>query len=169
MILFETERLIIQQLTLADAPFILALLNSPSWKKYIGDRKVETIEDAEKYLLNGPIKNYSAIGFGLSLVKTKKENTSIGICGLIKRDTLKDIDIGFAFLPEFEGKGYAFESAAAVLANAKDSLKLNRVVAITVAYNYNSIKLLERLGMNPEGNIYMEGDDEELMLFGIKL
>ncbi|MGZ4053353.1 MAG: GNAT family N-acetyltransferase [Bacteroidia bacterium] len=169
MILTETERLIIQQFTLADAPFILELLNSPSWIKYIGDRKIKTIEDAEKYLLNGPIKNYDSISFGLSLVKTKKENISIGMCGLIKRDTLKDIDIGFAFLPEFENKGYGFEAASAFIANAKNVLKLNRVIAITVAYNHNSIKLLEKLGMAFEKNIRMEGDDEELMLFGINL
>ena len=169
MALFETERLIIQQFTLNDAPFILELLNSESWIKYIGDRKIRTIEDAEKYLLNGPIKNYSAIGFGLSLVKTKKENISIGMCGLIKRDTLKDVDIGFAFFPQYEGKGYGFESASAVMKNAKDVLKLNRVVAITVNYNHSSIKLLERLGMILEGNIYMPGDTEELMLFGINL
>lgn len=169
MILAETERLILQQFTLSDAPFILKLLNSPSWIKYIGDRKVKTIEDAEKYLLNGPIKNYTIIRFGLCLVKTKKENASIGMCGLIKRDTLKDIDIGFAFLPEYEGKGYGFESAATVMSNAKNILKLDRVVGITVEYNHHSIKLLEKLGMTLEGNIYMEGDDEELLLFGINL
>ena len=106
---------------------------------------------------------------GFVLLKQKKENASIGICGLIKRDTLKDIDIGFAFLPEYEGKGYAFESASAVMMNARNDLKLNRIVAITVAYNHSSVKLLERLGMVSEGNIYMKGDDEELMLFGIKL
>jgi len=165
--ILETERLTLQQFTLADAPFILELLNSASWIKYIGDRKINTIEDAEKYLLNGPIKNYQNTELGLCLVKTKKENVSIGMCGLIKRDTLKDTDIGFAFLPQFEGKGYGFESASAVIKKAKEELKFNRIVAITVNYNHQSIKLLEKLGMTLEGNIYMEGDDEELMLFAI--
>jgi ribosomal-protein-alanine N-acetyltransferase len=167
MILLETERLILQQFTLADAPFIYELLNSDSWIKYIGDRKIKTLEDAEKYLLNGPIKNYSAISLGFCLVKTKKDNISIGMCGLIKRDNLKDVDIGFAFLPEYADKGYAFESASAVLNEAKSVLKLNRIVAITVDYNHNSINLLKKLGMTLEGNIYMPGDSEELMLFAI--
>ena len=122
MVLLETERLIIQQFTLADAPFILELLNTTSWIKYIGDRKIRTLEDAEKYLLNGPIKNQETIALGLSLVKTKNENISIGMCGLIKRENLKDADIGFAFLPQYEGKGYAFESASAIITEAKKIL-----------------------------------------------
>ena len=167
MVLLETERLVIQHFSLSDAPFIFELLNTPSWLKYIGDRKIKTLEDAEKYLLNGPIKNQGTVEFGLSLVKTKNENRSIGMCGLIKRDTLKDIDIGFAFMPQYEGKGYAYEAASALITKAKNTLNINRIVAITVAYNHSSIKLLEKLGMVLEGNIYMKGDDEELMLFSI--
>ena len=167
MVLLETERLIIQQFTLADTPFILELLNTTSWIKYIGDRKIRTLEDAEKYLLNGPIKNQETIALGLSLVKTKNENISIGMCGLIKRENLKDADIGFAFLPQYEGKGYAFESASAIITEAKKNLGFNRIIAITVAYNHNSIKLLEKLGMTLEGNVYMKDDAEELMLFAL--
>ena len=167
MVLLETERLIIQQFTLSDAPFILELLNTTSWIKYIGDRKIKTQEDAEKYLLNGPIKNQNSIPFGLSLVKTKNENVSIGMCGLVKRENLKDADIGFAFLPQYEGKGYAFESASAIITEAKKNPVFNRIIAITVAYNHNSIKLLEKLGMTLEGNIYMKDDAEELMLFAL--
>src|SRR6476660_9773637 len=131
-------------------PFILALLNEPSFLRFIGDKKVRTIQDAEQYILNGPVASYERHGFGLCLVALKDTHPSIGICGLLKRDELPDPDIGFAFLPDFWNKGFAFESAAAVLQDARERLHLDRILAITNQDNGPSIKLLQKLGLHIE-------------------
>ena len=107
----ETDRLTIRQLTLADAPFIVELVNTPGWLRFIGERNIKTSEQAENYLKNGPMASYAQNGFGLYGVELKSEKTPIGMCGLIKRETLPDPDIGFAILPEFTGSGFAFEAA----------------------------------------------------------
>lgn len=165
----ETERLIICQLSKEDSEFILKLLNSPGWLKFIGNKNIKTISDAENYIINGPVKSYSDNGFGLCLVKLKDENIPVGICGLIKRYSLEDIDIGFALLPEHEGNGYAIESAAAVLHYAKTDLGITKVVAITNKGNINSIKLLGKAGLKFERNILLKGEEEEVLLFGVYL
>ena len=165
MITLETERLILREFTFGDAEFIISLLNSPGWLQFIGDRNVKTIDDAKNYLLNGPMKSYSENGFGLSMVETKNGHTPIGMCGLIKRVTLEDIDIGFAFLPEFAGKGYAYEIASAMMAHAKNVLGINKIVAITVEDNEHSIKLLNKIGLKFEKRIQFPEDEEVLMLF----
>src|SRR6185503_18613176 len=133
--MIETTRLTIRRLSADDAEFILKLLNEPSWLRFIGDKGVRTVEDARAYILNGPVEMYSRLGFGLYLVELKEEGISIGMCGLIKRDALEDVDIGFAFLPEYWGKGYAYEAAAAVMSYARSALGLKRVVAITSVDN----------------------------------
>jgi RimJ/RimL family protein N-acetyltransferase len=164
MKILETKRLIICEFQLKDADFILKLLNTPTWIEFIGDRGVHDLKDAEKYISEKLIKSYRSNGFGLYMVKLKDE-TPIGMCGLVNRPTLKDVDIGFAMLPEYAGKGYGYESSKAILDWAKDELKLNRVVGITVMDNENSINLLEKLGLNFEKTI--DSDGEELCLFGI--
>ncbi len=164
--IIETERLILCQLTPSDAEFIYELLNTPTWIKYIGDRGIKNIEDAQNYIINGPAKSYQDDGFGLWLTKLKTDETPIGICGLLKRETLEDIDIGFAFLPEYTGQGYAFEAASATLNYGYTNLNLKRIVAITIKENLHSIKLLEKIGLRFEKNIFLPGDKEELMLFG---
>lgn len=116
MNVLETDRLILRWLSPEDAEFILRLLNEPSWLRFIGDKGVRTIEDARAYILKGPIDMYSRLGFGLYLVELKEPAFPIGMCGFIKRDSLEDVDIGFAFLPAYWGKGYAYEAAAAVMA-----------------------------------------------------
>jgi RimJ/RimL family protein N-acetyltransferase len=161
----ETDRLILRHLSPEDAAFILRLLNEPSWLNFIGDRGVRTLEDARAYILKGPVEMYSRLGFGLYLVELKEEGISMGICGLIKRDALEDVDIGFAFLPEFWGKGYAYESASAVMGYGKRAFGLNRLVAITSPDNYVSAKLLEKLGFNFERMIKLSDDNEEVRLF----
>jgi RimJ/RimL family protein N-acetyltransferase len=167
--LLTTERLILRAFTLNDADFIVHILNTPSWIRYIGDRGVRTVNDAHHYLLNGPMKSYEANGFGLLMVALKDAETPIGMCGLIKRDTLEDADIGFALLPEYAGQGYAFEAAAAVLDDARRHLNLPRIVAITLPENTRSVNLLNRLGLQFERIIQMAGDGEELMLFALTL
>lgn len=161
--ILETERLILRQFTLDDAAFILELLNTPTWLQFIGDRNVHSIEDAEKYLLNGSMKSYAENGFGFYAVVAKENGKTIGMCGLIKRDTLPDIDIGFAFLPNLISKGFGFEIASATLDYALNVLKIKRIVAIVNPENEKSIGLIRKIGMQFESMIQF--GEKELMLF----
>jgi len=161
----ETERLIARRVTSEDAEFILRLLNEHSFLRYIGDKGVRTNADAIQYIQTGPIASYERFGFGLYLVELKESGLSIGICGLIKRETLPDVDIGFAFLPEFWSQGYASEAAGAVMTYGKDVLEINRIVAITSPDNWGSIRVLEKLGLRFDRMIRLSEDDAELKLF----
>jgi len=167
MTLIETNRLAISHLTTEDAAFIMKLVNSPGWLQYIGDRNVKSLEDGRRYLENGPLKSYAQWGFGLFRVALKSTNTAIGICGLIKRSELEDIDLGFALLPAYAGQGYAYEAAAAVLTYAQQQLHLKRLVAITMVDNAASLKLLQKLGFRFERMIHL--NNENLALLGIEL
>ena len=161
----ETKRLDLRRLAIDDAEFILGLLNEPSFIRNIGDKGVRTVEDARQYISKGPVDSYERFGFGLYLVELKGEGTPIGICGLVKRATLKDVDVGFAFTPQYWSKGYAFESASAVMTYATDTLGLDRIVAITSPDNDGSIKLLKKLGMRFEHMIRLSDDEPEIKLF----
>lgn len=166
MVIRETERLIISKFSVLDAPFFLELVNTPNWLKYIGDRNIKTIEDAEKRIKEGHLKSYNDFGFGFYKLLLKEENNkTIGTCGLIKRDTLDDVDIGFAFLPEYEGKGFGFEAAFEILVLSKSEFKLKKLVAITNPDNKNSINLLEKLGFSFEKKVIPFEDNKELLLF----
>ena len=161
-----TNRLDLSKITLKDALDFLNLVNSPNWLKYIGDRHLKTVKDAENYLTNGTIKSYVNYGFGFYKLQLRKENNKfIGVCGLIKREQLDDVDIGFALLPEYEGQGFGYEASIAVLKLAKDKFKLKRIVAITLPTNTSSIKLLEKLGLTYEKRITPFDDGIELLLF----
>jgi ribosomal-protein-alanine N-acetyltransferase len=164
-IILETPRLSMRRMMLADAPFILELLNDPSFIRYIGDKKVRSIPDAEAYLRDGPIAMYSQFGFGLMLVRLKEDLTPIGMCGLIKRESLADVDIGFAYLPAFRGQGYAIEATRAVLAYGKRQFGLSRIVAIVSPGNAGSIRVLEKAGMKFESMIRAE-DGTDVQLHG---
>ncbi|QED47318.1 GNAT family N-acetyltransferase [Cytobacillus dafuensis] len=168
MKILETERLILRLQTTDDAAFILELLNDPSWLQFIGDRGVRTLEDARAYILNGAVRSYEQFGFCFYLVERKEDHVPIGICGLVKRDTLEDVDLGYAFLPKYWGKGYAYEAASSVMAYAKDTLGLNRIVAITAQDNHASAKLLEKVGLQFERLIQLPNDSEELKLFAFE-
>ena len=165
MNIIETNRLILRKFILDDAGFVLELLNSPSWLKYIGDRNVKNLEDAKNYISDKLISSYVKNGFGLYEIILKKDNIPVGMCGLIKRDTLENIDLGFALSPVFTGNGYAFEAAFATLNYAKTVLKLERIIAITTTENKNSIKLLEKLKFVFEKMVLLSNEEEELMLF----
>ena len=162
----ETERLRLRRLVAADAPFILRLVNEPSWLRFIGDRGVHDLDDAQRYIAEGPQRLYAAHGFGLFLVERRSDALPLGLCGLIKRDTLPDVDIGFAFLPEHWSQGYAREAAEATLRYARERHRLPRVVAITSLDNVASGRLLERIGLLFEGTVRLAGSDEEVRLFG---
>ena len=146
---------------------MLGLVNEPAWIRYIGDKNVRTLEDAQRYIENGPMAMYARYGFGLYMVEAKASAQPIGICGLIKRDTLEDVDLGFAFLPRFWGKGYAFESAAAVMSYGWNALALPRIVAIVAHGNAASERLLDKLGFRFESLVKLPSSEEELKLYAV--
>lgn len=165
MTVFETERLSLRHLSVeTDLEFVLRLLNEPSFLQYIGDKGVRTLEDARQYLLTGPIASYEKHGFGLCLTELKNSGTPIGMCGLIKRDTLPDVDIGFALLPEFWNNGYAAEAAGAMIFYAHKTLRIDRIVAITSPDNEASGRVLNKLGLSFERLIDL-GDGKPVKLF----
>jgi RimJ/RimL family protein N-acetyltransferase len=165
----ETERLMLSRLTADDAQFILQLVNEPAFVRYIGDRGVRTLDDARRYLEAGPLASYARRGFGMYRVSLKAGDIPIGICGLIKRDGLEDVDIGFAFLPAYWDRGYASESAGAVMRSEAAALGLTRIVAITTPDNLASIRVVEKLGLRFERTVRLQGNDAELCLFGIDM
>jgi len=164
MNVLETERLILRRFVVEDAQFVLNLVNEPSFLRYIGDKKIRTLDDARQYILSGPVASYARHGFGLCLVELRESHAPIGMCGLLKREELPEPDIGFALLPEFWNKRFAFEAAAAVLRDARERLGLQRVLAITSLDNEASIKLLQKLGLHIERVIKMSTDSTELFL-----
>jgi [ribosomal protein S5]-alanine N-acetyltransferase len=150
MIVLDTARLVLRRLELSDDAFILRLLNEPSWLRFIGDKNVRDLDGARRYLREGPLDMYERCGFGLFRVELKAGGEPIGMCGLLKRDTLVDVDVGYALLPPFWGQGYAYESVAAVLAYGHRNLGLQRIVAITSPDNDSSIRVLDKAGMKFE-------------------
>jgi ribosomal-protein-alanine N-acetyltransferase len=166
---FETDRLILRPMTERDADFILELLNDPSFIRNIGDRKVRTLDGAKAYITDGPVASYAKNGFGLYLVELKESGDSMGMCGLIRRNTLKDVDIGYAFLPKFWSKGYAFEAAQVMKQYAREEIGLKRLVAVVDPENLPSIHLLEKLGMRFEKMVRLSADDIDLKLFAVEL
>jgi len=165
----ETSRLFISKITLKDSRFFLELVNTPHWLKYIGDRKINTVKDAKTYLRNVTLKSFTDFGFGFYKLQIKDTNKTIGICGLVKRKQLDDVEIGFALLPEYEGKGFGYEASLSVLELAKETFGLKKITAITLPTNISSIKLLEKLGLTFEKKVKPFEDDEELLLFAKKL
>jgi [ribosomal protein S5]-alanine N-acetyltransferase len=163
--ILETERLRLRAVRLDDAPFILRLLNEPSFLENIGDKGVRSLDDARKYIQEGPIASHQRHGFGLDLVLLKDSGVPIGMCGLLKREHLEHPDLGYAFLPEFWSQGYAAESAAAVLANAHGALGLSTVLAVTNPDNRPSIRVLDRIGFALEGVIGWGDGTTQVRLF----
>lgn len=159
----KTERLRLRRLTEDDAPLILAVLTDPDFLRNVGDRGVHNNEEARRYIADGPQAMYREHGFGLYLVELA-DGTPVGTCGLIKRDGLDDVDIGFVFLPRFRGRGYALEAARAVMRYGREALALKRIVAIVLPDNAPSVRLLEKIGLRVEGKVTLPGDDEELLL-----
>ncbi len=163
MIVIETGRLALHEFTEDDAEFVLRLVNEPSFLRYIGDRGVHTLEDARRYIADGPVAGYARDGYGLLRVALKSGGTAVGMCGVLKRDTLPDPDIGFSFLPEHWSRGYAMESAGAVMKHARGTLRLGRILAITTQDNEPSIRLLGKLDFRFDRMISF--GNEELRLF----
>ncbi|WP_017381466.1 GNAT family N-acetyltransferase [Paenisporosarcina sp. TG-14] len=167
MTILETERLILRQIFTDDAEFMLSLLNEPDWIKYIGDRGIQTVEAAKQYIQDGPMTMYEEYGIGLYLVELKESETPIGICGLIQRDFLKDVDLGFAISLKYWGCGYACEAANAILTYGTEVLGFRRIVGFTSLDNEKSANLLLKLGMNEEGKMKFVSMTEDVRLFAI--
>lgn len=161
----QTNRLSLREVEPDDAAFMLSVLNDPGFIQYIGDRGVHTQQQAERYISEKMLASYQQYGFGMYVVVRNSDSQAIGICGLVRRPGLDDVDIGFAFLPEFCGHGYALESAQAVMMHAQNDLKLKRVVAITSADNHSSIRLLDKLGYQYDKMIGLPDSDDQVRLF----
>jgi RimJ/RimL family protein N-acetyltransferase len=162
----ESERLVLREFHLDDAEFILQLLNEPAFLRFIGDKGVRTLADARDYLLKGPIESYRRFGFGLYLASLREQDTPIGMCGLVKREGLADVDVGFALRSRYWSRGYAVEAAAAVLEYGKRTLHLGRIVAIANPDNHASIAVLEKIGLRFECMVRLSADAVEVKLFG---
>uniref|UniRef100_A0A486XUD1 Acetyltransferase, GNAT family n=1 Tax=Rheinheimera sp. BAL341 TaxID=1708203 RepID=A0A486XUD1_9GAMM len=165
MIVAETSRLRIRHMVAADAAFICQLLNEPSFIQNIADRGVRTELDALHYITQGPVKSYQQHGYGLFLVESSVNAEPLGICGLLFRDFLQETDIGFAFMPQFWGKGYAYEAASAVMRFGYTKLQLKRIVGLTTAGNLTSVKLLNRLGLHFEKMVKMSPSEDYVQLY----
>jgi RimJ/RimL family protein N-acetyltransferase len=159
-----TNRLTLRRLGLADAEFMVELLNDTAFLRFIGDKGVRTADDARQYILAGPMASYEHYGFGLWLVALKESGLPVGMCGLLKRESLPDVDIGFAFLPAYRSRGYAFESASAVLEYGRTEFGLKRIVAITDPDNAGSIRVLQKIGMRFERMIAISEGAPEIQL-----
>jgi RimJ/RimL family protein N-acetyltransferase len=166
-VIAETERLVLREFHAEDAEFITQLLNTEKWIKYIGNKQVKSLEDARQYI-NRLAKSYNENGFGLWCIELKETSSPIGMCGLVKREGLDDIDIGFALMPEQENKGFAFEAAAATIKIAKET-GAEKLLAITAKDNAGSIRLLEKLGLHFSKYLTLPNKDEELVLMEIEL
>ncbi len=167
MKILETKRLTLRQVSTDDAEFILALLNEPSFIRNIGDRGVRTLDEARAYILDRLVASYDNFGFGMYLVILKETGAPAGLCGLVRRDSLDDVDIGYAFLPQYWSKGYATESALAVKEYAKNTIGLERLVGITDPDNQGSIQVLEKIGLEFEKMVRLSEDDIELKLYAV--
>ncbi|NNM22464.1 MAG: GNAT family N-acetyltransferase [Flavobacteriaceae bacterium] len=165
MSFLETERLILNKISTRDAPFYVELFNSEDWLKYIGDRNVRSIADAENYIKKNYLPIYDEHGFGSYTVKLKESGKTIGACGLYQRDDLKHPDIGFAFLPGYYGQGYGFEAASEVMRFAREQLGITEILGFTKRENVASIKLLKKLGLREQGTYKFKDDTEDLILF----
>lgn len=159
-----TNRLLIRKLTLDDAEFIFELLNQNSWKKYIGNKNIKTIEDAKQYLIDNPLKMYETHGFGLWCVTKLYSKQPLGVAGIIKRDTLPLIDIGFAFLDRFAGHGYAYEACESILKYTQAQFHSEQILAIVKPENSKSIKLLDKLGFIFKEQVHLNPADDQLNL-----
>lgn len=163
--ILETERLKLRKFNINDSEFVFALLNSPGWIRFIGDRNIKGLAEAEHYITAKFVPSYDRFGFGPYLVELKSSGVSIGMCSLVKRDELKDVDIGFAFLDDYSGSGYAFEASSATLNYALHDLRIKKIVAITEPGNDRSIHLLKKLGLCEEKKVKFASEEEELLLF----
>lgn len=167
--ILETDRLGLRHVTVDDAAFMLALLNDPGFLENIGDKEVRTLDAAREHISNGPIKSYQENGYGMYLVVRKEDGAEMGLAGLVNREGLDGVDLGYAFLPDYTGKGYALEAAEAVVDEARGRLQLEELLAIVTLENGPSNRLLEKLGFQFDRMITLPRDDLEIRLLILPL
>lgn len=165
----ETPRLRLRRFTLDDASFVLRVLNEPGFLRHVGDKKVHNVEEAKRYLALGPISSCERFGHGILRVERREDGVALGMCGVIRRDTLPEPDLGYAFLAEHAGRGYAREAAAACIADARERLRLPRLLAIITPDNARSIRLVEALGFRFDGVLRLPGDEATLRRYVLDL
>lgn len=165
---FESERLLIRPTLEQDAELIYQLMNTPKFIKYVGDREINSIEDAEKYIHIKMLPQLNALGYSSYSLISKAEGAKIGTCGLYDRDGVDGIDIGFGLLPQYEGLGYAYESAHRLIKAAFEEFELEEIKAITSKENMSSQRLLEKLGLEMVGTTKLPNEDDEILLYMIK-
>lgn len=165
----ETQRLRLFDLSIEDAPLMLAIWNDPDFILHVGDRGIRTEADARAAMVDGALKLFRDFGYGPYRMSLRSTGDAIGICGLFRRKGLDDTDIGYAVLPEYCGQGFAFEAAQAVIAYARDTLGLDRLTAIVSPNNVASINLTEKLGLRYERSIRMPGTDETVSIYAMRL
>ena len=164
----ETERLLLEPMSIADAPFILELYNSPNFIKFIGDRNIKSVEDAENYITSKFLPQFERLGYGNFLLKLKSNDKKIGAVGIFQREGMDVPDIGFSFLPEFEGQGYGFEAASELLITAFNQFGLKKISALTSKENSSSQKLIGKLGLQYQSIIRLPNDDEDLLYYELE-
>lgn len=147
MKILETERLRLRTIDVDDAAFYYELVNDPTWLEFIGDKGIRSIDDARKAIIEGPLTMQEQLGHSLYVMERKSDGLPLGLCGLIKREALDDVDIGYAIRPAWFGQGYTYEAAVAVVAYARDQLRMKRLLGLTNPDNVNSIGLLGKLGL----------------------
>lgn len=163
--ILETTRLTVRRFCLYDAPFIVTMLNDPSFIEHVGDKGVRSLDDAQRYLLDGPLASYERHGHGLWRIDLRECGTTIGMAGILKRDCLDDVDLGYSFLPAYWGRGYAFEVTSAVMTYARTQLGFSRIVAVVNEDNEASIKVLTKLGFTFQRMICFDTAGEGLPLY----
>lgn len=166
--MLRTERLTLAKLSFDDADFIFELLNEPTFKRFIGDKGIETQGDALNYLRDVPLHQYENHGYGLFRVGVGDDDIAVGICGLVSRDEFPDPDLGFAFLQAYWGRGYACESSLAVLADGRDTYGLRRIIAMADEENVASTHVLDKLDFRFERMVIMPGETQEIRQYAIE-
>ena len=165
---FQSERLIIRPTLEQDAELIYQLMNSPKFIKYVGDRQLYSLKDAEKYIQDKMLPQLHSLGYSNYSLINKKNGAKIGICGLYDREGLDGIDIGFGILAPYEGLGYAFESSSRIIKAGFEELEISEIKAITNKENISSQCLLVKLGFNLKGTIMLANENDELLLYKIE-
>jgi len=165
MMIVKTARLQLRSLNIDDAAFILRLVNEPSFKSNISDKGVRNLDDAIRFILEGPWTTQKKEGYGQFLIELSSNRQPIGVCGLLYRDSLDVSDVGFALLPEYWGRGYAYEAAAAVLKYGHSTLRIDKICGLTSARNRASIRVLEKLRMKFVKIVKMSADDPGTVLY----
>ena len=163
--LLETARLRLRDMSLEDATFLHELMNEPEFITNVADRGIRSTSDAETYIAKKILPSYARHGFGFYTVELKETRASVGICGLIKRDSLEDVDIGFATLRRYSGKGYTYEAAAALFIYGHEAFGLERIIGLTSPANTVSIHLLQKLGLKYERMVQLPEFERPSMLF----